>query len=80
MGARFLSESRATMIHPTLNCRPPWGSQTCDTVVDFSIFESLLSRLGGTMFVRKLRTGARFWRELLLPRSELQTPMGEPEV
>ena len=28
----------------------------------------------------QLRTGARCWRESLLPRSELQTPMGEPEV
>ena len=39
MGARFLSESRTTMIHPTLNCRPPWGSQKSDTVVDFSVCE-----------------------------------------
>ena len=32
--ARFLSDLWATMIHPTLSCRPPWGSQMCDTVVE----------------------------------------------
>ena len=31
-------------------------------------------------FDGQLRTGARFWREFLVPRSELQTPMREPEV
>ena len=29
MRARFLKDFWATMIHPTLNCRPPLGSQKC---------------------------------------------------
>ena len=65
MGARFLSESRATMIHPTLNCRPPWGSQKCDTVVDFPACERLASHLAPSVlmdsFERERDSGASFW-------------------
>ena len=45
MGARFLSEYRATMIHPTFNCGHPWGSQKCGTVIEFTACECLVSRL-----------------------------------
>ena len=73
-------DSEANLCSPQVNCRPPWGSQNCDTVDGFSVCERLTSRLGYTCLGGQLRTGARFWSESLLPRSELQTPIGEPEV
>ena len=80
MGARFLSESRATMIHPTLNCRPPWGSQKCDTVIDFTAYECLVSPLGRKRLQGQLRMGARFLSEsratMIHPTLNCRPPWG----
>merc|ERR1711965_733498 len=78
--ARFLSESRATMIHPTLNCRPPWGSQNCDTVIDFTAYECLVSPLGRKRLEGQLRMGARFfsefWAAMIHPTLNCRPPWG----
>ena len=64
-----------------MNCRPPWGSRKCGAAVEAIVcamkdceVESA-STLDGQHPAR-----ARFWRESLLPRSELQTRLEEPEV
>ena len=68
-------DSGANLWSPEVNCRPPWGSQMCDTVVEFCL--RVDCHAGSQLTLDgQLRTGARFWRESLVPRSELQTPMG----
>ena len=78
--ARFLSESWATMIHPTLNCRPPWGSQKCDTVIDFTAYECVVSPLGCKHLEGQLRMGARFLSEsraaMIHPTLNCRPPLG----
>ena len=38
-------DSETTFWSPEVNCRPPWGSQMCDTVDEFSVCGALARRM-----------------------------------
>ena len=61
------------MIHPTLNCRPPLGSQKCDTVVYFIVCRIRLAVLPLTL---NWSTVSHFW----LPNGGLQLTSGEQKL
>ena len=68
------------MIHPTFNCRPPLGSQKCDTVIEFTAYECLASPLGRKRLEGQLRMGARFLSEsqaaMIHPTLNCRPPLG----
>ena len=79
--ARFLSESLATIVSPTLNCRPPWGSQMCDTVVDFDVYNRPARNVGNKCLGGKAPNETAISERIVghhgFPHPQLQNPMGE---
>ena len=58
-------DSGANLWSPEVNCRPPWGSQMCDTVVEFSVCVQIASRIQSTVLAdsseRERDSETTFW-------------------
>ena len=69
-------DSGASFWSPEVNCRPPLGSQKCDTVVEFSvcvvIAVQIRSRLVKDSLEGERDSGASFWA----PEVNCRAPLG----
>ena len=69
-------DSGANLCSPEVNCRPPWGSQKCDTVDEFSVCVQIASRIQSSVWrgssERERDSGANLWS----PEVNCRLPLG----
>ena len=73
-------DSSANLWSPEVNCRPPWGSQKCVTVVEFSVCVMIAMQIHHRLWTDSSERERDSGANLCSPEVNCRPPWGEPEV